>query len=65
MPDHLSDEDLDAVATMLIPTLEAIAAIEYPNTVQRGCRIRDCDRFGYARGLCYPHDKERRIWETT
>ena len=65
MPDHLSDEDLDSVAQMLIPRLEAIAAIEYPNHVQRGCGIRDCDRFGYARGLCYPHDKERRIWETT
>ncbi len=62
MPDHLTDEDLDGVAQMLIPRLEAIAAKEYPTNRDRGCRIRSCDRFGYARGLCYPHDKERRIW---
>ena len=65
MPDHLTDEDLDAVAQMLVPILEAVAAKEYPTSRERGCRIRSCDRFVYARGLCYPHDKERRIWETT
>ncbi len=61
MPDHLTDEDLDGVATMLIPILEAAGAADYPTVRQRGCKIRGCDRFGYARGLCYPHDKERRI----
>jgi hypothetical protein len=62
MPDHLTDEDLDGVAQMLIPRLEAIAARDYPNHRERGCRIPGCDRSGYARGFCYPHDKEARQW---
>ena len=60
MSRHLTDEDLDAVAAMLVPTLEAIAAIEYPTIRARGCRVPGCDRNGYARGLCQGHDKERR-----
>lgn len=60
---YLTDEDLDPVAQMLIPILEGAAAIGYPKGRERGCRIPGCDRVGYARGLCYPHDKERQQWQ--
>ena len=61
---YLTDEDLDPVAQMLIPTLEAIAAKDYPTTRTRGCRQPGCDRQGYARGRCYAHDKETRQWRS-
>lgn len=64
MPEHLTDEDLDLVAQMLIPLLEVAGAVEYPDRRERGCKIPGCDRDGYARSLCYPHDKERRQWTT-
>lgn len=59
MPDHLTDEDLDAIAQMLIPRLTAIAARDYPPIRDRGCRVPGCDRARYARGRCQPHDLER------
>ncbi len=62
MPDHLTDEDLDAVAQMLIPILEAAGAVDYPTTRTRDCRMPACDRQGYARGRCHAHDKEARQW---
>ena len=64
MPDHLTDDDLDGVAQMLIPILDGVAGRDYPDARHRVCKIAGCDRTGYARGVCYPHDQEARRWTT-
>jgi hypothetical protein len=63
MPSGLTDEDLDGIAQMLIPRLDAAAAAEYPDARHRGCWIQGCDRTGYARGLCQPHHLKVRAWK--
>ena len=60
---HLTDEDLDAVAAMLIPRLDALTAAENPDGRHRGCWIEGCDRAGYARGLCQPHHQKNKAWK--
>ncbi len=63
MPDHLTDDDLDEVAQMLIPKLEAVAAIDYPDPRLYGCKYPGCDRVGYASGRCQPHHDANRAAE--
>lgn len=54
---ELSEEDLDSVAQMLIPRLDALTADEYKAGHEATCWLPGCDRVGYARGMCQPHHK--------
>ena len=60
MSDPVTDEYLDEIArSVIIPALDRVAAIDYPDQRQRGCRLLACTRVGYANGYCQPHYEVR------